>query len=133
MSVDRISNMVSSIKNASMIGKSSVVLPHTVACEAVAKVLLANNFLTEVKTFKEKGSSFKSLRLDIAYAGNGKAKIEDIKRVSKPGKRVYAGSEDLGPIVGGHGLTVVSTSRGLVTGSEAKKRKLGGEVILKVW
>lgn len=133
MSIDRISNMVSAIKNASMAGKKSVVVPHTRTCEGIAKVLHEAGFLSEVKTFKDKGASYKNLRLDIAYNAEGVSKLTDIKRVSKPGKRVYTSHDKLSPIAGGHGLTVVSTSRGLTTGLDARKRKLGGEVVLRAW
>jgi len=133
MSIDRISNMVSAIKNAALARKESVIIPHTALCSEVAKVLFETGFLSEVKTYKEKGQSYKMLRLDIAYNQDGSAKLTDIRRVSKPGKRVYTGSSLLGGVAGGHGVAVVSTSRGVTTGLDAKNRKLGGEVILKAW
>ena len=133
MSLDRLSNMISSIKNAAMAKKAYLELPHTGTCEDVAKVLKENGFLTEVKVFKEKGQAFKSLRLDIAYDQNGTPLLSDIKRVSKPGKRVYTDYVSLGHVASGYGLMVVSTSRGITTGLDARKRKLGGEVILKAW
>jgi small subunit ribosomal protein S8 len=131
MTIDLISNMLSSLKNASMAGKKSVEVMHTNQVEAIAKNLKEAGFLEEVKTFKESGKSFKKLRLDLAYE-NGLPKITDVQIVSKPGRRVYKGYKDMKLVAGGFGVSVVSTSRGILSGSEARKKKLGGEVICNV-
>ncbi len=133
MSVDRLSNMVSSIKNASMASREFIEIPHSNVCEEVAKVLKNSGFLKEVKVFKEKGKSFKMLRLDIAYEEDGTPKISDIQRVSRPGRRIYRNSSEIRPVAGGYGVAIVSTSRGLVKDFTARNKKLGGEVICKVW
>ena len=132
MSVDRISNMLSSIKNASMTGNSFVEIPHSNVCEQIAEILKKKKFLENVKVFKEKGDSFKRLRLDIVY-DNGVSRITDVKRISKPGRRIYKSSASFRKIAGGFGISIVSTSRGILSSDEAKKRKLGGEVICIVW
>jgi len=132
MSVDRISNMLSSIKNASMTGNPFVEIPHSNVCEQIAEILKKKKFLENVKVFKEKGDSFKRLRLDIVY-DNGVSRITDVKRISKPGRRIYKSSASFRKIAGGFGISVVSTSRGILSSDEAKKRKLGGEVICIVW
>lgn len=127
MSNDRLSNMLSSLKNASMAGKNFVELPHTKECEGVANVLKDAGYLTEVKTFKEKGSSFKSLRLDLDPS------LTQTVRVSKPGQRIYSSAAHLSRVSKGIGVLVVSTSKGILSGSEARKRKLGGEVLCEVF
>ena len=129
---DRLANMLSTIKNAYAINKPSVEMAHSKQMEEVAKVLEKAGFLKNVKVFKESGVSFKKLHLDLTY-DNGMAKISNIVRVSKPGRRVYKNYSDLKPVVGGFGISVVSTSRGIMSDSDAKKRKLGGEVICTAW
>jgi small subunit ribosomal protein S8 len=129
--MDLLSNMLSSIKNACMAKKPFVEVIHSNECEAVAKVLKDKKFLSNVKVFKEKDSVFKRMHLDITYE-NGLPLITDVTRVSKPGGRVYKSSVDLKLVHGGRGVSVVSTSRGVMPAEEAKKKKLGGEVICKV-
>lgn len=132
MSIDRLSYMLSAIKNAAMVNKSSVEVTHTKECEAVAKVLKKQGFLTEVKVFKESGSPIKKLHLDFA-TDTLKNKITDLKRVSRPGRRIYIPCKSLGRSANGFGVYVVSTSRGMMSDNEARKKKLGGEVICEVY
>jgi small subunit ribosomal protein S8 len=132
MSMDRVSNMLSALKNASMAKKGVIEMVHTKECESIAKVLKGGGFLSEVKTFKPTGKTFKMLRLGLEADGE-EFKITNIKRVSKPGLRVYKKSSELHAISGGDGVVVVSTSRGVFDGREAKKKKLGGEVICEVF
>jgi small subunit ribosomal protein S8 len=132
MSVDLMSNMLSSIKNAAMVKKPSLEIMYSKQCEAVAKVLAAEGYISGVKVFKESGKPFKKLRLDLAYDDAGFSVIQNLIRVSKPGRRMYKGSSELGRYMSGFGVQVVSTSRGVMTGTEARNKKLGGEVICKV-
>lgn len=128
MSVDTISNMLSAIKNASLVGKPSLELPYTKQSEEIAKIMKASGYLANYKVFKHKGKSFKGLTIEIAY-DNELPRFENIKRISKPGRRVYRGSSSFEELRGGYGTLIVSTSRGLMTASQAKNKKLGGEVI----
>lgn len=130
--MDPIANMLSTIKNASMSRKASVVIPFSMEKEKIAGVLKDGGFLTEVKVFKEKDTVGKSIRLDIAY-DNGLPRLTELKRVSKPGRRVYKGYAELRPVVGGLGYMVLSTSRGVMTSHEARKKKLGGKVLCLVY
>ncbi len=126
--MDHISNMLSSIKNASMIGKAFVEVIHTKECEGIAKLMKDKGFAKNVKVFKPSDKAhkaYKMLHIELA-------EILDVRRVSKPGRRIYKKSSEIGRVVGGYGFAVVSTPRGLMTDSEARKRKLGGEVICKV-
>jgi len=123
--------MLSALKNASMAGNDYIETFYSKECEAVSKVLKEAGFLDEVKVFKHKEKKYKGLRLELTKV-NGEFALIDLKRVSKPGRRVYTGSDDINRVSGGHGVLVVSTSRGLMSGEEARKKKLGGEVICKV-
>jgi small subunit ribosomal protein S8 len=131
MTIDQLSNMLSSIKNAAMVGRPFIEVVYTKENEEVAKRLKEEGFLKDLKVFKESGKSYKMMRLDISY-DNGIAKISDVRRISKPGRRVYKGFKEMPVVAGGYGVLVVSTSRGILTGKEAKKRKLGGELICEV-
>lgn len=130
--MDQIANMLSTIKNASMSRKVSVVVPFSTEKEKIAVVLKDGGFLSDVKVFKEKDSAGKSIRLDVSY-DNGIPRLTELKRVSRPGRRVYKGYQELRPVVGGLGYMVLSTSRGIMTSNEARKKKLGGEVICLVY
>lgn len=132
MSTDVISNLLSSIRNASMVGKDYLEVPHSNNSEAVAKVLEEAKFLSKVKVFKEKGSVGKSLRLDLIYNEDGDPAISGIRRISKPGRRLYSKSNLLRRIDSKYGVLVVSTPSGVMSGEEARKRKLGGELICEV-
>jgi len=137
MSVDTLSNMTSAIKNTVMAGKFYLELPYSRQSEEVAKAIKDRGFFESVKVFKaksskEKGKSFKRIGVALALE-NGVARISEIKRISTPGFRVYKKSEALGRTRGGFGYLIVSTSRGIMGGSEARKKKLGGEVICEVY
>lgn len=132
MSVDRLSNMISSIKNSSMTGRDVLEIPFTLSCESVAKVLKQKGFIEDLKVFKKEGSSMKMLKIQLSKEGNV-IKLSEAKRVSKPGRRIYKSAQELKPVLQGLGIMIVSTSRGVMDGQEAKKKKLGGEVICEVY
>lgn len=132
MSLDRLSNMISSIKNISMSGRDSLEIPFTFECESVAKVLKDKGFVEEVKTFKKEQSSSKMLKITLAKEGNV-IKISEAKRISKPGRRAYIGYRDIKPVLQGLGIMILSTSRGIMDGQEARKKKLGGEIICEIY
>jgi small subunit ribosomal protein S8 len=115
-----------------MAKKPYVEVTHSNECEAVAKVLEDRKFLSGLKVFKDKDSSFKRIHLDIAYE-DGLPLITEVIRMSKPGSRMYKGSADLKLVRGRRGVSVISTSRGVMAAEDAKKKKLGGEVICKVY
>lgn len=119
------------IKNAAMSGNTSVETFYSKECEGVAKVLKDKGFLEEVKVFKPKGKTYKGLRLDLVIEDE-LPRITDVIRISKPGRRLYTRYPDITPVAGGHGVLVVSTSRGIMSGEEARNKKLGGELICKV-
>jgi small subunit ribosomal protein S8 len=132
MSMDRTSNMLSSIKNAAMAGRDSIEIRHTKECEAIAKVLKESGYIEEVKSFKQETGGGKMLHISLAKEA-GIAKLSQVKIVSKPGRRIYKKFGELRPVLQGLGVLVISTSRGIMSGQEARKKKLGGEVICEVF
>ena len=122
--------MLIMIKNASRAKKATVTVPYSKLKHSIANCLEKSGYLSGVskKTLK----NMPVLTLDLVYEG-GQAKITDLKRVSKPSLRVYAGVKDLRPVRQGYGLMVLSTPKGILTDREAKKELVGGEVICKLW
>lgn len=127
---DPIADMLTRIRNALAARRHQVSLPHSRLKEAIAGILKDNGFLTGVKTEGE--GSLKLLVLELPNGDDGRA-ITAIDRISKPGRRIYAKSNDIPLILGGRGMVIVSTSNGVMTGREARKRGLGGELICKVY
>lgn len=132
MSSDVIADMLSQIKNAVMVNKEYVEISHSKMRESILEVMASSKFIESYKVFKEKGASHKSLHVDLAYDENGNSVIRNIKRVSKPGRRIYQQSKDIRKINPKYGLLVISTPKGIMSGEEARKNNLGGEVICEV-
>jgi small subunit ribosomal protein S8 len=132
MSMDRLSNMLSALKNASMAEKPHVEIMYSKECEEVAKVLKEKGFLESVKIFKPEKTSVKRLHIDLMKE-NGVFSLTEAKRVSKSGRRIYKGANELGRYKRGFGVMVVTTSKGIMDSVEARKKKLGGEVICEVF
>ncbi len=116
MSVDTIGNMLSQIKNASMVGKKVIEIPHSSLNEAIAKVIEKAGFIDEVKVFKESGVTNKKLSIKLSYEKDGSSRIMDIKRISKPGRRLYAGSGEIKRVNPKYVFVVLSTPKGVMTG-----------------
>ena len=132
MSMDRLSNMLSSLKNASMAGKKVVETRYSKECEEVAKVLKEKGFLESVKVFKPEKTTVKRLHIELAKEGNIFT-LTEARRVSKPGRRIYKGADEIGTFKRGFGVMVVSTSKGIMSSAEARKKKIGGEIICEVY
>jgi len=130
--MDPIADMLTQIRNAQAVGKERIEVPHSKVKEALAKLLLKEGYLAAVKVFKPRGKPFKKLSLELKYFEGGPF-ISHIKRISTPGRRVYVRKEALPSVLGGYGLVIVSTSRGLMSAKEARKRNLGGELVCEVW
>ncbi len=128
---DPIGDMLAQIKNASLVGRTSVELPFSKLKMAVAGILAKEGYLTTVE--KNEGDGVHTtLKLGLRYHGKHSA-ITDVKRVSKPGLRVYKDSKHIPTVVGGLGIAVLSTSQGMMSGKDAKMKKLGGEVVCIIW
>jgi len=129
-STDPIADMLTRIRNASMAGKAEVRLPSSKLKQTVAQQLKKAGYLESVKVEAAKPQD----ELVITIHGEGSSPVfTEIERVSKPGRRVYAGANDIPKVKNGRGIVLVSTSKGVMTGVEAIKHKLGGELICKVY
>lgn len=129
-STDPIADMLTRIRNAIMAGKNEVRLPSAKVKVTVAKELAKAGYLAKVDV--EKGTPRDTLVILIHEAGKN-ATINEITRVSKPGRRVYAGAAEIPRIKNGRGIVLVSTSQGIMTGHAARKARLGGELLVKVY
>lgn len=113
-----------------MVGKSEVILTHSKFKKRLAELLVKQGLLEE--TFETKVDNVQMLGLKLKYS-NGKPVIEGIKRVSRPGQRIYFNSRQIPRTQNGYGITVVSTPKGLLTDSQARKEHVGGEIICQIW
>jgi len=125
---DSISDLLTRIRNANTARKRLVVMPYSKMKQQVADILVSNGFLENVKVTADGG--FKSLELTLPV---DQETITSLIRVSKPGRRVYTSAQDIQLVLGGRGIVIVSTSAGVMTGRQARKQNLGGELICKVW
>jgi small subunit ribosomal protein S8 len=133
-SSDPVGDMLAMIKNAYGRRHKRVSLPHSRMKEGVAKVLRSEGYLEDVKVVQdEKRVELKSLHLYLKYDNVGASVISDIKRVSKPGCRIFSGVDCLARIMDGLGVQVLSTSKGIMSDRQARKERVGGELICKVW
>lgn len=130
MYTDPIADMLIRIKNAAQARKEAAVLPYSKFKASLAKVLEKEGF---VSTVSEVAGRFKMLQINLKYDSQGQSVISGLKRVSKPGQRIYLSVEQLPRTNSGLGVTIVSTSQGLLTDREARKSKVGGEVVCQVW
>lgn len=129
-STDPIADLLTRIRNAVMVGKSEITVPSSKLKVVVAKQLKKAGYLADVKVESAKPRDI--LVVTINKDGEN-ATINEIKRLSKPGRRVYAAANDIPKVKNGRGVVLVSTSKGVVTGQEAAKQRLGGELLLSVY
>ena len=129
-STDQIADLLTRIRNAVMVGKNEILVPTSKLKVGVTEVLKKNGYVAGYEVIE--GSPRGTLRVTIFEPGSV-AKINEISKVSKPGRRVYSSADDLPVVKSGRGMVIVSTSKGLMTGREAKKNRLGGEILVKVW
>lgn len=114
-----------------MISKKSVVVPFSKIKFAIAECLKDNGFVTQVSKKTEK-NNISVIEIELAYP-MGKTRINDVKRVSKPSRRVYMGMRDIHTIKNGHGMTVFSTPKGIMSDKQARKEQVGGEALFMIW
>lgn len=127
---DKISNLIISIKNAYNAKHLSFVTPYTKLNASILEVLRKEGFIMD---FDEEGKGIdKKILVKLKYE-NGNPAVSDVSRVSKQSKRVYVGYKDLVPVRNGYGISVISTPEGIMSDKEAKKKKLGGEELFKIW
>ncbi len=131
MMMDRIADMLTRIRNAQTAGIEKIELPASNTLLSVAEILKEEGYIAAVKAYNHKGHRY--LRLTLRYDDEGAPVIREIQRVSKPGRRVYSGAEDLPRVRRGYGVAVVSTSQGIMTDKKARAAKIGGEVLCTVF
>jgi small subunit ribosomal protein S8 len=129
-STDPIADMLSRIRNAIAVRKTEVLLPHSNVKESVASLLKKNNFIDKVTV--SDASIGKTLHVSI-NSEDSNARITEIKRLSTPGRRYYVAAKDIPVVKSGRGIVIISTSKGMMTGKEAKAAGIGGELICKVY
>ena len=131
MNTDPIADMLTRIRNANVVSHPSVEMPSSKLKVALAKLLKSEGFINGYSE-KEEGS-FKVLSIDLKYDEANKPVITNLKRVSKPGLRNYCKAKNLPQVLGGMGIAIISTSKGLLTDRKARKENCGGEILAYVW
>jgi small subunit ribosomal protein S8 len=128
---DPIADMLTRIRNASRARHADVVVPASRTKRQIARILLEEGFIAEVR--EEQDGPRQVLRVTLKYVDGKAPVVSGLKRISKPGLRVYARKTEIPRVLGGLGLVIVSTSQGIMTGAQAHKAQLGGEVLAYVW
>jgi small subunit ribosomal protein S8 len=131
MLTDPIADMLTRIRNANKAMHERAVMPTSKLKEEIARILKEEGYIADFHV--EEGESFNSLVIELKYGRNRERVISNLRRVSRPGRRVYAGKDRLPRVLGGMGTAILSTSQGLVTSKTAAERGVGGEVICFVW
>ncbi len=129
--MDQIADMITRIKNAGDVKKESLVFPYSKIKFEIASVLQKEGFLKSVAKKGKKVTKF--IEAELNYEADGSPKVRGVERVSKLSKRIYQKSKELRPVKYGTGLTILTTPKGILTNKEAKKEKVGGEVLFKIW
>lgn len=127
---DPIADMIIRIKNALMARHETVVIPHSRVKEEISKILVANNYVESYQVEQKVPQS--DLVFKLRYVGKVPA-ITDVRRISTPGRRIYSTSAKVPKALGGYGITIVSTSKGIMTDKDARKQNVGGEVLCQIW
>ena len=130
---DPISDMLTRIRNALMAGHPSVDIPASRLKEEVCAVLKREGFIKEYAVTGEGGPAHRKIRVDLKYMPDRKPVIQGLRRVSRSSLRVYVRNTELKPVRSGMGIAIVSTSKGMMTGKQARAAKVGGEVLCEVW
>ena len=128
---DPIADMLTRVRNASRARHTEVVVPASRTKREIARILKDEGFIAEIA--EEQAGPSKVLRLTLRYVDGKVPVVSGLKRVSKPGLRVYASKTEIPRVLGGLGIVIVSTSKGIMTGQQARQAQLGGEVLAYVW
>lgn len=129
--MDPIGDMLTRIRNAQAVGHLTVDIPFSNLKFKIAQILAKKNFITDLKKIKRFRRKF--LRIHLKYKDKNVPVISGLKRISKPGQKIYKKTNEIKKVKGGYGIAIISTSKGLITDQEAKKLKIGGEVICEIW
>jgi small subunit ribosomal protein S8 len=132
MSVDSIADFITIIRNGIMVSKPVVTAPYSKMRYSIAQILKDEGFIHDFAIINADSDAAKSLKVVLKYV-DGESAIHEIKRISTPGRRVYVGNKDIKPVIGQLGISILTTSHGLIANKQAKKLNVGGEVICTVW
>ena len=131
MVTDPVGDFIIRIKNASVVGKDVVVVPYSKLRFALSEALQKKGYIKQVT---KKGKKIqKTIEVELRYDKNGKSVISGVKRVSRPGRRMYYGAKEVRPVKYGKGSLILSTPKGILTDEEARKENVGGEALFKIW
>ncbi|MCB9498294.1 MAG: 30S ribosomal protein S8 [Bacillales bacterium] len=133
MMTDPIADMLTRIRNANAMKKKTVNIPLSRVKKEILEVLRVEGYIEGYQVKRDEKSHHSVIEVTLKYLSNNARVIQGLKRISKPGLRVYAGNEDLPKVLNGLGTAVISTSKGIMTDKDARKQKVGGEVIAYVW
>ena len=128
---DTIADMLTRIRNALIAKHDSVEIPASTMKKAIAQILVDEGYIKSIEVIAD--GEKKTIRVQLKYGANKQRVIVGIKRISRPGLRVYARKDEMPKVLGGLGIAIVSTSRGVMTDREARKQGVGGEVLAYVW
>lgn len=128
---DPVSDLLNRLRNGMRAGHDRVDMPASRLREDLLKVLAEEGYVASYRRVEEKGRPL--LRVGLKYDPEGEPIVTGLERVSKPGRRVYAGAKEIPEVLGGLGISIVSTSKGIVTGKAARESKLGGEILCNIW
>ena len=128
---DRVGDFIIRLQNAAAIGKRQVQIPHSAHLTAIAKKLKDLGFITEVKTSEE--GTKQILIVTLAYTDRGAPKVQGVRRMSKPGRRIYTSHVTAHNVKGGTGARILSTPIGILSDREARQQRLGGEDLFEIW
>jgi small subunit ribosomal protein S8 len=133
MLTDPIADMLTRIRNGVRVERPHVEVSTSKVKRGLADVLKREGYVWDWSEVEVDGSPVKQLRIELKYGPNGERVIQEIKRISKPGRRVYSKAKDLKPVLGGMGIMIISTSTGVLSDREARQKNAGGEVICEVY
>jgi small subunit ribosomal protein S8 len=128
---DPITDLLNRLRNAMSAGHERVDIPASRVKENVLRVLAEEGYIGPYRRVEEKGRQ--RLRVSLKYDSDGEPIVNGLERVSRPGRRVYAGAAEIPEVLDGLGMSIVSTSKGIVTGRQAREQRLGGEILCNVW
>ena len=131
MTTDPIADMLTRIRNAIKVEKETLDVPYSKLKDGVVGVLQREGYIWSYEIIE--GSPFNSIRIQLKYSPSGERVIQSIRKISKPGRRVYCGPKDLRPVLNGMGISILSTNIGVVSDREARAKNVGGEVLCEIW
>jgi len=131
--MDQLSDLLTRIRNASLRQKDRVDVPHGKLKLEVVRILKEEGFVANYKTFFANGNKRGTIRVFLKFSPEKEAVIRGIQRVSKPGLRIYRSYREIPRVRGGFAVTILSTPQGVITGKQAKEKKVGGEILCQVW